>query len=216
MIVHRMGERALLVEVEDGAAAQALHAECVRRRAAGVLVAEEIVPGARTVLLDGIGGTGGIEAPRQADGFGVEALARSLPHWRIPPVETAAGPQVEIPVIFDGPDVADVARHWGVGAGDVGRIVTSAELTVAFCGFAPGFAYLGGLGREVPRRQTPRTAVPTGAVGLAGEYAGVYPRRSPGGWQIIGTAVDVLLWDVAREPAALLAPGTRVRFVEAP
>lgn len=93
------------------------------------------------------------------------------------------------------------------------RIHTAAEFRVAFCGFAPGFGYLTGLGERyaVPRRATPRTAVPAGSVGLAGPYTGVYPRSSPGGWQLIGTT-DSVLWDATREPAALLSPGTRVRF----
>lgn len=94
---------------------------------------------------------------------------------------------------------------------EVARIHAAADYRVAFCGFAPGFGYLTGLPREVPRRVTPRTAVPAGSVALAGPYTGVYPRSSPGGWQLIGTT-DAVLWDTARVPAALLAPGTRVRF----
>lgn len=96
------------------------------------------------------------------------------------------------------------------------RIHVGTEFTVAFCGFAPGFGYLTGLPSryDVPRRATPRTAVPAGSVALAGPYTGVYPRSSPGGWQLIGTT-DAVLWDHTRVPAALLAPGTRVRFVGA-
>ena len=124
---------------------------------------------------------------------------------------------VEIPVRYDGPDLADVAAHWGVDEAEVARVHAGAEYRVAFCGFAPGFGYLTGLPREVPRRATPRTSVPAGSVALAGPYTGVYPRASPGGWQLIGTT-DAVLWDHTRVPAALLAPGTRVRFtpVEAP
>lgn len=101
----------------------------------------------------------------------------------------------------------------GVSVEAAVRIHSRAAFRVAFCGFAPGFGYLTGLGpeHEVPRRATPRTSVPAGSVALAGPYTGVYPRVSPGGWQLIGTT-DALLWDAAREPAALLAPGTRVRF----
>ena len=91
--------------------------------------------------------------------------------------------------------------------------LTSTEFTVAFAGFAPGFAYLTGLPPElhVPRRATPRTRVPAGSVGLAGPFAGAYPRASPGGWQLVGRT-DAVLFDVARNPPALLAPGARVRF----
>ncbi len=121
---------------------------------------------------------------------------------------------VELPVRYDGPDLADVAALWGVPEREVARIHAATEFRVAFCGFAPGFGYLTGLPAryDVPRRATPRTAVHAGAVGLAGPYTGVYPRASPGGWQLIGTT-DAVLWDTAREPAALLSPGTRVRFV---
>lgn len=200
MIVHRVGDHAVLVELEHGEAAHALHAEAMRRRASGALVATDVVPGARTVLLDGVE---------------VATLASELAGWDIPPAESGSGRGVRIPVHFDGPDLADVARHWDVSIDEVPRIVLEADLRVAFCGFAPGFAYLTGLGREVPRRATPRTAVPAGSVALAGEYAGVYPATSPGGWQIVGTAVGVRVWDETREPAALLEPGARVRFVEA-
>ncbi|MBK5217693.1 MAG: carboxyltransferase domain-containing protein, partial [Propionibacteriales bacterium] len=84
-------------------------------------------------------------------------------------------------------------------------------------GFAPGFAYLAGGDQRlsVPRRSSPRTRIPAGAVGLAGEFSGIYPRESPGGWQIIGHT-DVAVWDVDREPPALLLPGHTVRFVESP
>ena len=82
-----------------------------------------------------------------------------------------------------------------------------------FCGFAPGFGYLTGEGEwDIPRRKSPRTKVPPGAVALAGEFSGVYPRESPGGWQLVGRT-DVAVFDLTREPAALLRPGTRVRFV---
>lgn len=92
-------------------------------------------------------------------------------------------------------------------------IVQDTPFRVAFCGFAPGFGYLTGLPERlhVPRRRTPRTTVPAGSVALAGPYAGVYPRPSPGGWQLIGRT-GAQLWDPGREPAALLAPGTEVRF----
>ncbi|MDN4478677.1 5-oxoprolinase subunit B family protein [Demequina lignilytica] len=196
-----MGAAAVLVDCADADEVLAVHAEALRRREAGLLTAEEIVPAARTVLLAGV--------PDPA------ALAAAITGWELRAVDVAAGPVVEIPVRFDGPDLPDVAAHWGVTAPAAEATVLAAELTVAFCGFSPGFAYLTGLGREVPRRATPRTSVPAGSVALAGPYAGVYPQRSPGGWQIVGTAVGIEIWDVERDPAALLSPGTRVRFVAA-
>ncbi|MGV9457223.1 5-oxoprolinase subunit PxpB [Streptomyces sp. NPDC003635] len=196
----RVGGDALLVEVASGEQAQALHAELLRRRAEGSLSVREIVPAARTVLLDGV------TDPAR--------LASELTAAEVPDAPPRARDVVELPVRYDGPDLADVAAHWGVRAEDVARVHADTEFTVAFCGFAPGFGYLTGLPAryDVPRRATPRTAVPAGSVALAGPYTGVYPRSSPGGWQLIGTT-DSVLWDHARVPAALLTPGTRVRFV---
>ncbi|MCB5165238.1 allophanate hydrolase subunit 1 [Streptomyces bambusae] len=203
MRVLRVGASALLLELGSGAEAGAWHAELLRRRDAGELGAvREVVPAARTVLLDGV-----------ADPAG---LAARLERWEVPALAAAAGPLVTVPVRWDGPDLAEVAGLWGVSSAEVGRIVAGTEFRVAFCGFAPGFGYLTGLPErlQVPRRATPRTAVPAGSVALAGPYAGVYPRSSPGGWRLIGST-DAVLWDPEREPAALLAPGARVRFEEA-
>ncbi|MFJ8045170.1 5-oxoprolinase subunit PxpB [Kitasatospora sp. NPDC096147] len=198
----QVGAAALLVEAEDGAVVEALYAELLARR--GELPAvTEIVPAARTVLLDGV-----------AD---VAALRRELAGWR--PAEHRAGsdgPLVSLPVVYDGADLAEVAGRWGVSVAEAVALHSSVEYRVAFCGFAPGFGYLTGLPERyhVPRRATPRSSVPAGSVALAGPYTGVYPRSSPGGWQLIGRTTAVL-WDTGREPAALLAPGTRVRFVPA-
>jgi KipI family sensor histidine kinase inhibitor len=200
----------VLVEAADGGQAQALHAEVLRRLAEGRLpgvrdgdAPPEVVPAARTVLVDGI-----------AD---PAALANALASWELaPPAPRAAG-LVELAVRFDGPDLAEVARLWDTSPEGVARRLTTTRFRVAFCGFAPGFGYLAGLPEElrVPRRAGPRTSVPAGSLGLAGPYAGVYPRASPGGWQLVGRT-DAVLWDPAREPAALLAPGTDVRFTELP
>ncbi|URM92115.1 5-oxoprolinase subunit PxpB [Streptomyces sp. MRC013] len=197
-----VGERALLLEFDDGEETRAFHAELMRRRAAGTLPAvREVVPAARTVLLDGVDDPG--------------RLAAEAAGWEVPPLDACEAPLVEVPVRYDGPDLEEVAAVWGVAPGEVGRIHSAAGYRVAFCGFAPGFGYLTGLPERyaVPRRATPRTAVPAGSVALAGSYTGVYPRASPGGWQLVGTT-DAVLWDPAREPAALLSPGLRVRFVE--
>jgi KipI family sensor histidine kinase inhibitor len=199
-----MGRAAVLVETDDGEQAQALHAELLRRRAAGEFPeVREIVPAARTVLV------GGLADPR--------AFAAAVARWDVPPVAAGGGELREVPVRFDGPDVAEVAALWTVTREELIRIVTATPFRVAFCGFAPGFAYLTGLppGLHVPRRPTPRTAVAAGSLGLAGPYAGLYPRASPGGWQLVGTT-QAPLWDPARDAAALLSPGTEVRFTEVP
>ncbi|MET7303240.1 carboxyltransferase domain-containing protein [Embleya sp. NPDC005575] len=197
-----VGRHALLLEVDNADRAEALHAELLRRRAAGTLpTVREIVPAARTVLLDGL-----------AD---PAALAADVPRWRIPPLSAEAGERIEIAVRYDGPDLAEVAGLWQVPVERVPEIIGGVAFRVAFCGFAPGFGYLTGLPARyhLARRATPRTAVPVGSLGLAGEYAGVYPRSSPGGWQLVGST-DAVLWDAAREPAALFAPGVRVHFVQ--
>jgi KipI family sensor histidine kinase inhibitor len=124
------------------------------------------------------------------------------------------GPLVEVPVVFDGPDLEEVAGLTGRTPAALVDELLATELAVAFGGFAPGFAYLSGLPGHlhVPRRATPRTRVPAGAVALAGPFAGIYPTASPGGWQLVGRT-DAVLFDVGREPPALLRPGARVRFV---
>jgi len=191
------GPTAVLAEVADSAAARSLAAYA---RAARV-GADEVVPGARTVLFDGV-----------AD---PAVLAELLAGWT-PDAITERGALVEVPVVYDGPDIEDVASRWGTDVAGVVARHTSIEFVSAFCGFAPGFAYLAGLGEEhaVPRLASPRTKVPAGSVGLAGSWCGVYPSESPGGWRLLGRT-DVRLWDPDRSDPALLAPGTRVRFVPA-
>lgn len=195
MNVVPVGWGAALVEVAGVAEARAVYAALLPLKEAGRLV--EVVPAARTVLVEG--------SP-------LPDLAALLAD--LPPAPDETGGTVELPVAYDGPDLADVAALAGLPVAEVVRRHAAAAYTVAFSGFAPGFGYLTGLPAElhVARRATPRTAVPAGAVGVAGEFAGVYPRRSPGGWQLLGRT-DAVLWDADRDPPALLSPGTRVRFV---
>jgi KipI family sensor histidine kinase inhibitor len=192
------GDRALLVEVPDLAAVAGVRAALERAPLPGQ---RELVPAARTVLvlLD--------RAPNDAD---VGALRRLRPQ---PGGADASRAPVEIDVVFDGPDLHDVAELTGLSAAALVDELTGADLTVAFSGFAPGFGYLTGLPPHlhVPRRQTPRTRVPAGSVGLAGPYAGIYPTASPGGWQLVGRT-DAALFDVDRDPPALLRPGAVVRL----
>ncbi|MFC8452860.1 allophanate hydrolase subunit 1 [Kitasatospora sp. NPDC057223] len=198
--MRRAGPDALLVEVADAAGAGALYAWLRGLREAGGLPpVTEIVPAARTVLLDGVG-----------DGRALTAL---LAGWRPSAAAGPGGPLLDVPTVYDGADLGEVAALWGVSPEAAVRIHSEPEYHVAFCGFAPGFGYLTGLADRyaVPRRATPRTSVPAGSVALAGPYTGVYPRSSPGGWQLLGRT-GLLLWDTGREPAALLAPGVRVRF----
>lgn len=194
------GDRALLVEVEGPGDVAGVRRALEESPLPGQ---RELVPAARTVLvlLD--------RPPTDLD----VAVLRRLPVPVAEP-EGAAAP-VTLPVVFDGPDLAEVAGLVGRAVPELVAVLTGVEFTVAFGGFAPGFGYLTGLPEElhVPRRATPRTRVPAGSVALAGPYAGVYPRASPGGWQLVGRT-DAVLFDVDREPPALLTPGARVRFRE--
>lgn len=127
------------------------------------------------------------------------------------------GAPVEIPVAYggvEGPDLVDVAAVAGCSPEEVVRRHCAVTYRVFMLGFLPGFPYLGLVDPaiRVPRRATPRTRVPAGAVGLAGAQTGIYPRESPGGWQIIGRTQEPL-FDPASTPPARLAPGDRVRFV---
>jgi KipI family sensor histidine kinase inhibitor len=161
----------------------------------------DIVPAARTVLVTTTGD--------------LAALSRTL-HELTPTRDSrTTGDLIEIPVIYDGADLGDVADLIGCSQDDVIARHTADEWTVAFCGFAPGFGYLTSTGTwNIPRRSSPRTKVPAGAVALAGEFSGVYPRESPGGWQLIGRTT-AKIFDQERDPAALFHPGRRVRFVDA-
>lgn len=122
---------------------------------------------------------------------------------------------VEVPVRYDGEDLHEAAELLGWSVQELVRRHLEEEWTVAFCGFAPGFGYLHGsrFDWDTPRRSSPRTKVPAGALALAGEFSAVYPRASPGGWQLIGHAL-VEMFDLDRDPPSLLHPGTPVRFVE--
>lgn len=196
------GRCAVLVEVDDLDTVLALDAALRLDPPAGVV---DVVPAARTVLLVHDGSTS------------ADRLARQV---RRLPLSTASRPRgapVEIAVRYDGADLAEVADRTGLTAADVVRRHRAGHYVVAFCGFAPGFAYLtgGDPALRVARRDTPRTRVPAGSVALAGEFTGVYPREGPGGWQLIGRT-EAVLWNLHRDPPALLPPGTPVRFVATP
>lgn len=205
MRVLPVGDAALLVEVADTAEVQAAYRR-IRdlARDPALPTPREVVPAARTVLLEGLDD---VESWRSA-------LARELTH-----LETSSEPagssgrEVTLRVRYDGPDLEEVAAAWGCHVDDVVRRHLDARFTVAFCGFAPGFAYCASDPPlpEVPRRLDPRPKVPAGSVALAGPYCGVYPREMPGGWQLIATT-EAVLFDPDREHAALLSPGDLLRF----
>ncbi|MBB3600679.1 KipI family sensor histidine kinase inhibitor [Mycolicibacterium sp. BK556] len=194
------GDQALLLECESTEQVLAVAAALRRAQAPEVL---DIVPAARTVLIT-------LSGPHH------QAPTRQrLAQLRIDDADsrTDRDTEVVIEVVYDGADLADVAELTGMDVDAVIDAHTATPWRVGFGGFAPGFAYLvGGDPRlAVPRRSDPRTAVPAGSVALAGEFSGIYPRQSPGGWQLIGRT-DAVLWDIERPQPALLEPGMWVRF----
>lgn len=202
-----MGEHALLVEVGDTAGVLALTAAVSARRADGRWPhVVEVVPAAATVLVALAPGTP--LGPVAGDLADLADALDDTPTAGDPPQE------VEVPVVYDGVDLAEVAEFVGLSVAALVTAHTGTPWRVAFTGFAPGFAYLvGGDPRlVVPRRPEPRAAVPGGSVALAGGYSGIYPADSPGGWQLLGRT-DLLLWSLDRDPPSLLRPGLTVRFV---
>lgn len=201
LTTHRCGDTGLLVELDDN---DRVHAFAAAVRAADIEGVTDLVPALDTLLL--------VLDPERTCPAAIEARVREL---KILARASGGRRTVEIPVIYDGEDLAWVASHCGLDEREVVRSHTETPWRVAFCGFAPGFAYLvGGDHRlRVPRRGESRVAVPAGAVALAGEFSAVYPRRSPGGWQLLGHTTQPM-WDTAATPPALLIPGYDVQFRE--
>ncbi|MHA7618439.1 5-oxoprolinase subunit B/C family protein [Cellulosimicrobium cellulans] len=200
--VHAFGEAALLVDLPDLAAVRALH-RALGDAPSGVV---DVVPAARTVL---------VRCATPADVPAARSWLRAAARRASTTgPSTRAGELVEIPVRYDGPDLDDVARWAGLSVEEVVARHHGREYEAAFGGFAPGFTYLSGVDPAIaaPRLATPRTRVPAGSVALAGVLTAVYPGESPGGWRLLGST-DARMFDVDRDPPALVAPGARVRFV---
>jgi len=196
--VRRAGDAALLVAAEGRA--DALAAAIVSQRYDGVL---DVVPGAETVLVT--------TEPGRVD---LAALAERVVALTLPEARAATAALAEIPVVYDGPDLAEVARLTGLSVAEVVARHAAAEYRVGWLGFSPGFGYMTGLDpalAAVPRLAEPRVRVPAGSVAIAGGLAAVYSSTSPGGWRLLGRTPAVL-WDAERDPPALLSPGMRVRF----
>lgn len=191
--------RHLLVECPDLVTTMHLHENLEYAHLPGVV---ELIPAARTVLIS--------FDPYVTSAATLRAAIDAL-DWNESAGQDAR--EVVIEVCYDGEDIAEVAHHLSVSVQQVITRHQEAHWQVAFSGFAPGFGYLACDDPffNVPRRESPRTRVPVGSVALAGEFTGVYPRSSPGGWQLIGRS-DANLWDLDREPPALFVPGTHVRF----
>jgi KipI family sensor histidine kinase inhibitor len=193
MLLRRCGTDALLVEVDS-----LTEVAAVRAALQGLDGVEELVPAARTVLVKGA----------------LHQVGEVLKTVDLTTTPTTHPREVTIPVTYDGPDLELVADTAGVSQEEVVKLHTGATYEVAFCGFAPGFGYLTGLPQilQQPRLDSPRTKVPQGAVGIAGEFTAAYPRATPGGWRLIGRT-EITLFDPKAENPVLLQPGDQVRFV---
>jgi KipI family sensor histidine kinase inhibitor len=211
--LRRVGDHARLLELPDNPSVHAA-ARLARERLGDQLV--EVVPGHRTLLVvwdEGLQNATTLES-------NLKALAGDASAFKLDSRVIGNPPQpVVVPVRYDGADLESIAAKLALSCEAVVEMHSEAEYVVAFMGFAPGFPYLiadeassPALALlELPRLETPRTAVPAGSVAVAAGYCGIYPRSSPGGWNLLGRT-DAVLFDAAREPPALLEPGTRVRF----
>ncbi|MBB5871107.1 KipI family sensor histidine kinase inhibitor [Allocatelliglobosispora scoriae] len=202
--IRRAGTDALLLEVD---APHTWFAAIDAARARGEIECRELVPGAQTLLIIGV------DPDDPVLGALIDSTAKALTCPFVSSVEETAVLPLEIAVRWDGPDLDEVGTVWGC---DPIAVMRETVFTVAFGGFAPGFAYLTGLAEKwhLARRPTPRASVPVGSVAVAGAYAGIYPRSTPGGWHLLGST-DAVLFDVERQPPALLLPGMTVRMIDA-
>lgn len=190
-----------MIELADLDETLALFDCLINAKLAGIV---EVIPAARTLLLN--------FNPSVSD---EETLQQKIAGLKIRKGTSQSGKLVEIPVVYQGADLDEVAKILGIDRDEVIARHTKSDYRVAFCGFAPGFAYLSGGDPifNVPRRASPRQSIVAGAVGLAGKFSGIYPRPSPGGWQLIGWT-ELEMFDLEREQPALLKPGDSVHFVD--
>ncbi|NGY62159.1 5-oxoprolinase subunit PxpB [Lentzea sp. NEAU-D13] len=193
MLLRRCGTDALLVEVDS-----LTEVAAVRAALQGIHGVEELVPAARTVLVKGA----------------LQQVRDALKDIDLTKAPATHPREITVPVIYDGPDLDLVAETAQTTPDGVVKLHTEATYEVAFCGFAPGFAYLTGLPKQLqqPRLDSPRTKVPQGSVGIAGEFTAAYPRATPGGWRLIGRT-EIALFDPKADVPAFLQPGDQVRFV---
>ena len=200
-MIRDYGDRALLIDCDSTSAVAALAAALREGRLPGVV---DIVPGARTVLVTVAEANALASVRTRLTGYPVASPAP-------PPAPGAA--DVVIDVVYDGPDLAEVAQRTHLSPEEVVRLHQGAEYLVYMLGFSPGFAYMGGLPKELmlPRKSVPRTAVPAGSVGIANNQSCIYPQATPGGWNLIGRT-PLSLFDPRRDPPVRLRAGDRVRF----
>ncbi|MGH3300461.1 MAG: carboxyltransferase domain-containing protein [Streptosporangiaceae bacterium] len=207
------GDAALLLEIAADVCDDQLAGNAAARLAAAIRAAAlpgvvDVVPGAATVLVS--------HEPGSSGAAGLAVRLRALVSAPLPPpvLPAASTAELVLDTVYDGPDLAEVARLTGLSTAGVIARHAAARYLVGWLGFSPGFGYLTGLDpalAAVPRRASPRVSVPAGSVAIAGGLAAAYPAASPGGWCLLGRT-DAALWDPGRDPPALLSPGQHVRF----
>src|SRR5665213_3164899 len=189
--VRHFGDSAVVIDVTSMEEAHAVAASIDGTASAGL---EDVIVGYRSVTV--------VADPTVTDLTRLAETLASVASLAPGVARLSAGKLVEIPVNLDGSDLDEVARLAGMSPRRVVDLLTGTDLQVAFVGFAPGFAYLVGLDPDlaaVPRRPTPRPAVPAGSVALAGGFAGIYPQSSPGGWHLVGRT-NKRMFDPATPP----------------
>jgi KipI family sensor histidine kinase inhibitor len=193
------GPTSVMFELDTVEQAAALATQLCDRAVPGVI---EVVPGARTVL---------VVAQRPEQLMSIDQIVAALGAGDVP---TPAGELVDVPTVYDGVDLVDVAGRTGLSVADVVDMHSTVEYRAAFSGFTPGFTYLTGLATALwlPRRSVPRPRVDAGSVAIGADFTGVYPTASPGGWHLLGHAT-VEMWNPSRTRPAFIVAGDRVRFV---
>ncbi|HZR81245.1 MAG TPA: 5-oxoprolinase subunit PxpB [Candidatus Binatia bacterium] len=202
----RVGECAWLLPLDTPEGVLAALSRLSRDAPAAV---RDLVPGASTVLV------AFHDPPEDAEERWLAAAWQDVAGAQLA-ASSADARSHAVPVRYDGEDLALLARHAGLSVADAIALHAGASYRVAFVGFQPGFAYLAGLpdALRMPRRASPRPRVPAGSVAIGGEWTGIYPAASPGGWHLLGHT-DVALFDPNAERPALLQPGDVVRMVPA-
>jgi KipI family sensor histidine kinase inhibitor len=203
MKIHAYGDNALFIDLEiDDAPDRRKRTHAVGRELRRRLASADVVVGAGTLAIVGVG------AWDDLDDIVAQALHADADDDFAPRLHV-------VRAVYDGPDLDDVARQTQLSSAEVVALHTARDYDVDLIGFLPGFAYLSTLDQRLvlPRRPVPRPRVAKGSVAIAGPYTGIYSVASPGGWHLIGRALDVDLFDPERRPPALFQPGDRVRFV---
>lgn len=204
--IHPLGDTAVTVEFGDGID-RALSSRVFAARAA---IAAAAIPGIRETVPT----FRALAVHFDPDKIRLESLIAALAAVELPPhTDVRPGKTWKIPVVYDGPDLADIARTAGVAAEEASALHASTSYHVYMLGFLPGFAYLGDLPEKLrlPRLKEPRTRVPKGSVAIADQLTAIYPSQSPGGWRLIGRT-PLTLFDHTQNPPALFQPGDEIRF----